>query len=82
MVLISLPRGMAAGVLATMPAHRGVPGTENVPLAVFATVLSTILIFAIGFPIVQRRLPRDPAEISAVPLPAGAAQPSVAPPRQ
>jgi potassium/hydrogen antiporter len=54
LVNVSLPRGMAAGVLATLPFHSGVPGTENLPSMVFAAVLTSILIFAVGFPMARR----------------------------
>lgn len=54
LALVSLPRGMAAGVLATMPAAAGVEGTGDLPAVVFAAVLVTILTFAIGFPVVRR----------------------------
>jgi potassium/hydrogen antiporter len=81
MVMVSLPRGMAAGVLATLPASKGVVGTETLPVTVFATVLTTILIFAVGFPIARRKLPQgDPSLEVEVPLPAGAARPSLTPP--
>jgi potassium/hydrogen antiporter len=53
LVTVSLPRGMAAGVLATLPFHSGVPGTENLPSMVFAAVLTSILIFAVGFPMAR-----------------------------
>lgn len=46
---ISLPRGLAAGVLATMPAQAGAPGTENLPSLVFSAVVTSIMVFAIGF---------------------------------
>jgi potassium/hydrogen antiporter len=49
MVAISLPRGMAAGVLATMPATYGIEGTEKLPSLVFAAVVTSIGIFAVGF---------------------------------
>ena len=55
MITISLPRGMAAGVLATLPFHSGVIGTENLPSMVFAAVLTSILIFAVGFPLVRNQ---------------------------
>jgi NhaP-type Na+/H+ and K+/H+ antiporter len=51
LVAVSLPRGMAAGVLATMPMAAGIAGTENFPVIVFAGVFTTILIFAVGFPL-------------------------------
>lgn len=56
MVTISLPRGMAAGVLATLPLTRGVPGTSDLPVIVFTAVLVSILIFAGGFPMAKRGL--------------------------
>lgn len=52
---VALPRGMAAGVLATMPAAAGIPFTDVLPPIVFAAVVTTILLFAIGFPIAKRR---------------------------
>ncbi len=71
LVAVSLPRGMAAGVLATLPAAAGIPGTERLPTIVFACVLATILIFAVGFPIVRRR--------ATAPPPPGAGRPAAAP---
>lgn len=53
LVFLCLPRGVAAGVLATLPVSAGIPGTEDMPTVVFACVFGTILIFAIGFPLVQ-----------------------------
>ncbi|MDP6945211.1 MAG: cation:proton antiporter, partial [Myxococcota bacterium] len=53
-VTVSLPRGMAAGVLATIPHAAGVGETENLPPLVFAAVVTTILVFAVGFPLVSR----------------------------
>ena len=53
---VALPRGMAAGVLATLPAAAHVPNTEWLPVMVFATVFTTILLFAVGFPLVRRRM--------------------------
>lgn len=55
LVAVSLPRGMAAGVLATMPMAAGIAGTANFPVIVFACVFTTILIFAVGFPLALRR---------------------------
>lgn len=52
---ISMPRGLAAGVLATLPAAVGVPGTTDLPAVVFPCVFATILIFAVGFPLARRR---------------------------
>lgn len=58
LVWVALPRGMAAGVLAMMPHQAGVPATEGLPTVVFATVVTTILAFALGFPLMKRRLIR------------------------
>jgi NhaP-type Na+/H+ and K+/H+ antiporter len=76
---VALPRGMAAGVLATLPVAAGVPGTEQLPVLVFAAVFTTILIFAVGFPLVKRGMPSEDraADGHEVSLPAGAAVPSV-----
>jgi cell volume regulation protein A len=63
LTLVALPRGMAAGVLATLPASAGVPGTEELPSLVFACVVTTIAIFAIGFPLV-RRTATTPAQVN------------------
>jgi len=57
MVVLSLPRGMAAGVLATMPTFAGVPETEQLPVVVFSCIVATILLFAAGFPIIRKQLP-------------------------
>lgn len=57
LVGVLFPRGMAAGVLAMMPYQAGIEGTEDLPVVIFSAVLTTILIFAIGFPILKKRLP-------------------------
>lgn len=77
LIAVSLPRGMAAGVLATLPMAYGVAGTQQLPVVVFACVVSTILIFAVSFPMLKGRLPSDAAAGEVV-LPAGAARPAPA----
>ncbi len=68
LIAILMPRGMAAGVLAMMPYQEGIEGTENLPVVVFAAVLTTILLFAGGFPVFKKRLPpSDLAEGAATP---------------
>lgn len=52
--LVALPRGMAAGVLATMPAAAGLDTMSGLPPIVFAAVLTSILVFAAGFPLAKR----------------------------
>lgn len=62
LVAVLFPRGMAAGVLAMMPSQAGIPGTEDLPVIVFAAVFTTILLFAGGFPILKKRLPDSDLE--------------------
>lgn len=81
LVAVSLPRGMAAGVLATLPAAAGVPASEQLPTVVFASVFTTILVFAVGFPMTRRRAAPPPAQPSqpTPPTPASDADPGEAP---
>jgi len=58
----AIPRGLAAGVLATLPMRYGVPGAENLAPVIFAVIVLSVLVFAIGFSIVGR-LPDEPARI-------------------
>lgn len=64
-VSAAIPRGLAAGVLATLPMQYGVPGAENLAPAIFAAIVLSVLVFAIGFAIVGR-LPDDPALIGGI----------------
>jgi cell volume regulation protein A len=63
-----MPRGMAAGVLATVPMAAGVVGTEALPVVVFTCIVATIAIFAVGLPLAARRSARmaEPAD-AAIP---------------
>jgi hypothetical protein len=73
---------MAAGVLATLPVTRGVVGTEELPVLVFACVLTTILVFAVGFPLAKARLASEApllGEASVLEAP-GDAEPVPTPP--
>jgi len=56
-VSISMPRGLAAGVMATMPMAAGVPGTSQLPVLVFAAVITTIVLFTVGLPLAKREPP-------------------------
>jgi cell volume regulation protein A len=58
----AIPRGLAAGVLATLPMQYGVPGAVNLAPVIFAVIVLSVLVFAIGFSIVSR-LPDKPAPI-------------------
>jgi len=50
----AIPRGLAAGVLATIPLHRGIPGMENLAPGIYALIVFSVIFFAIGFGIVGR----------------------------
>jgi NhaP-type Na+/H+ or K+/H+ antiporter len=49
MAHVCIPRGMAAGVLSGVPFAQGVTEMRDVPVVVFATVATSILVFATGF---------------------------------
>ncbi len=53
------PRGMAAGALALLPLQAGVPDAAGLPPIVFATLTGSIATFALAFPLLERRLPKD-----------------------
>jgi potassium/hydrogen antiporter len=57
----AIPRGLAAGVLATLPMQYAIPGAENLAPAIFAVIVLSVLVFAIGFSIVGR-LPDEPVD--------------------
>lgn len=58
---VALPRGMAAGVMATIPAAAGVAHARGLVTIVFACIVTTIAVFAVGLPITMRRLPGRPS---------------------
>ena len=49
-----VPKGLAAAVLATMPAQAGVPGGEIIQSIVFAVILFSIVFTSIMVPILER----------------------------
>jgi cell volume regulation protein A len=67
LVGVCMPRGLAAGVLATVPMAAGVAATEGLPVVVFSCIVATIAVFAIGLPLVTRRSPAPSAESVAGP---------------
>ena len=83
---ILLPRGMAAGVLAMMPHYAGIPDTEGLPAIVFAGVVTTILVFALGFPAAKKRVAgeadqqKSDAEAALLPAPGSQTAGPSAPP--
>jgi Na+:H+ antiporter len=74
LVGVSLPRGLAAGVLATMPAAAGVPAAEPMSTIVFACVFTTVMVFAVGFPLARNRR-ADAPDVSQTPLAQGPPEP-------
>jgi cell volume regulation protein A len=75
LVWVALPRGMAAGVLSTMPMQAGVADTRQLPSIVFAAVTTTILAFAVGVPFFLRRLRAAESVATAGAAPAHATVP-------
>ncbi|MEK7766699.1 MAG: hypothetical protein AAB368_10705, partial [bacterium] len=53
----AFPRGMMAGVLALLPAARGIAGGEVFPPLVAACVAASALAFTVLFPLARRRRP-------------------------
>ena len=62
LVTVLLPRGMAAGVLAILPAQQGMEDANDMPVVVFAAVLTTILLFTVGVSVIRRRFPENSEE--------------------
>ncbi len=56
LITVMMPRGMAAGVLAILPFQKGVSDSEFLPVVVFSCVVTTLLLFAGGFPVYKNRL--------------------------
>ncbi|MEC7751924.1 MAG: cation:proton antiporter [Myxococcota bacterium] len=57
LMTVSMPRGMAAGVLALVPWQVAqIPGTKELPIVIFACVFATIVFFAAGFPWAMQRI--------------------------
>lgn len=50
----ALASGLAAGPLATLPLHRGIPGMENLAPGIYAVIVFSVIIFATGSRIVGR----------------------------
>jgi len=56
LIAVCMPRGLAAGVLATIPMASGIVATGELPVVVFTCIVATIAIFAAGLPLAGRRL--------------------------
>jgi len=58
MLNIAVPRGLASGVLSTLPMRYGIAGAEDFSLGVFALIVASILLFSGGFAVVSRMADR------------------------
>jgi len=54
LLIIAIPRGLAPGVLSTLPLKFGIPGAESFSPGVFSLIVTSILLFAIGFAVISR----------------------------
>ena len=54
LTIVAIPRGLAAGVLSTLPLQYGIAGAENLSPGVFALIVTTIVLFTVGFAVVSR----------------------------
>jgi cell volume regulation protein A len=64
-VSVLVPRGLAAGVLATFPVTAGLADSNAVPEIVYAAVITTIVAFAVALPGARGRLEREEAVAAA-----------------
>jgi cell volume regulation protein A len=54
-----VPRGLAAGVLATFPVTAGLPASSGIPEIVYAAVITTIVVFALVLPHARHRIDEE-----------------------
>lgn len=54
LMIVAIPRGLAAGVLSTMPMYMSVPHSEPLVPFVFSTIVFSILIFSFGIALIGR----------------------------
>jgi cell volume regulation protein A len=62
MLTVAVPRGLAVGVLSTIPVHYGIAGPDFPP-AIFSLIVTSILAFCLGVALVGRM--RDETDTSA-----------------
>lgn len=62
LLIFGMPRGIAAGVLASLPAYHRIEHTDRLAQGVFAIIALSILAFALGFGIFR---PKSPVEASS-----------------
>jgi cell volume regulation protein A len=67
-VTVLVPRGLAAGVLATFPVTAGLAASDAIPEVVYAAVITTIVAFAVALPGARRGLAAaEPASAAGLP---------------
>jgi cell volume regulation protein A len=59
LIAVCMPRGLAAGVLATIPMASGIAATAELPVVVFTCIVATIVIFAVGIPVASARIAKS-----------------------
>lgn len=55
LISVSMPRGLAAGVMSTVPMQANIPYMEDLTPGIFSTIFFTIVIFAAAFAVVKRQ---------------------------
>lgn len=68
---LACPRGLTAGVLATLPLQAGLVVMEKLSQAVFALIVTSILIFSVGFMLIDRftSANNEPSEVTRAAIP-------------
>jgi potassium/hydrogen antiporter len=79
LLAIAVPRGMAAGVLATLAITRGIAGTEELGSLVFAAVVTSIVIFTVGVRGAIAEIDKPSPTVQPVEAPPVAVAPAPAP---
>jgi len=54
LISVCMPRGLAAGVMSTVPMQVGIKGMEELTPGIFSTIVFTILIFAAAFAVFNK----------------------------
>lgn len=67
LMVVAMPRGLAAGVLASLPLQAGVPGVETLSSTIFSMIVTSIVVFSVGMMIAARRnASKEPAAAEPV----------------
>lgn len=76
---LAMPRGLTAGVLATLAVAQGTPGTEWLPAIVYGAVAASVLLFAILLPLTGGLLAPVPPPARPAWTPTWTPRPAVTP---